>query len=201
MAGIRVETMDRFDPVSSKDVRDAVMRTAAYADVFDYPLSAAEIHRYLTGVRATIETVEQTLQAGLLIPSPQGYYTLPNRAELVGVRRRREQIARRMWPQAIHYGRAIARLPFVRMIAVTGSLAMNNVEDYPDIDYFIITAPGRLWMARAMVLAVARVAALRGIRLCPNYLVTEDALVFPDRTLYAAHELTQMIPLFGLDMY
>ena len=106
-----------------------------------------------------------------------------------------------MWPQALRYGRLIAGLPFVRMLAITGSLAMNNVENNPDIDYLVVTVGGRLWMVRAMVLAVARLAALQGVRLCPNYLVSEQALVFEEHTLYTAHELAQMIPLFGMEVY
>jgi len=48
------------------------------------------------------------------------------------------------------------------MVAITGSLAMNNVENNPDIDYLVVTVGGRLWMVRAMVLAAARLAALHG---------------------------------------
>jgi hypothetical protein len=42
---------------------------------------------------------------------------------------------------------------------------------------------------------------LHGVTLCPNYIITRRALVLPDQTLYTAHELAQMIPLSGLDVY
>ncbi len=185
---------------------DAILQTAAYADVFDYPLTAVEIHRYLTGVRASPESVELALDSGLLSGGPvlrkvENFYTLPGRETLAHTRLRREEIAGQMWPEAVRYGRLIASLPFVRMLAVTGSLAMNNVERDPDIDYFIVTVPGRLWTVRALALAAARMAALQGARLCPNYLVTERALVFPEQSLYSAHELAQMVPLYGMDVY
>jgi hypothetical protein len=183
------------------DLPNAILQTAAYADVFDYPLSLAEIHHYLTGLRASRAEVERVLRNEALLSRTGSWYTLPGRDGLAAIRRRREQIAARMWPQALGYGRLIAGLPFVRMVAVTGSLAMNNVENNPDIDYLVVTVGGRLWMVRAMVLAVARLAALQGVRLCPNYLVSEQALAFEEQTLYAAHELAQMIPLFGMDVY
>jgi hypothetical protein len=183
------------------DLSNGILQTATYADVFDYPLSSAEIHHYLTGIRASREEVEQVLQGNRLLVRTGGWYTLRGRERLATIRRRREQIAARMWPQALGYGRLIAGLPFVRMVAVTGSLAMNNVENNPDIDYLVVTVGGRLWMVRAIILAVARLASLHGIRLCPNYLVTEQALVFEEQTLYAAHELAQMIPLFGMEVY
>jgi hypothetical protein len=193
--------MDSYREMVLPGLRNAVLQTMAYADVFDYPLTAQEIHRYLTGLSASKEVVERFLQDGSLVHASEGYYTLPGREGLARIRRAREHIAGQMWPQAAGYGRVISHLPFVRMLAVSGSLAMNNVDRDPDIDYFMVTARGRLWMVRAMVLAVVRLAAARGVRLCPNYLVTEDALVFPDQTLYAAHELAQMVPIFGLDVY
>ncbi len=193
--------MDAIEEMVSTRLWGAIVQTIAYADVFDYPLTPAEVHRYLPGVRATREAVEQALHDGGFLSGRQGYYTLPGRETLVEVRRERERQAARLWAYALRYGRAIAALPFVRMVAVTGSLAVDNVGDQPDIDYLIVTAPGRLWMVRAMALAVRRLAALQGVELCPNYLITQDALAFPDRNLYAAHELAQMVPLYGAEVY
>lgn len=188
-------------------LNQAVLHTVVYADVFDYPLTASEIQRYLTGQAASIETVSAALQEagsmpGLLNLNRAGeYYFLPGRDQIVATRRRREQAACGLWPQALRYGRMLARLPFVRMLAVTGSLAMNNAEAGADLDYLVVTRPGRLWLCRALILALGRVAALQGIRLCPNYLLSECSLEFPQQTLYAAHELTQMVPLSGLEVY
>ena len=164
-----------------QDLHDAILRTVAYEDVFDYALTSGEIHRLLSGIRTGPEIVENTLHDHSVLSFSDGYYTLPGREALVTIRRRRNQAADRLWLEAIRYGKIIASLPFVRMLAVTGSLAMNNVEGSADIDYLVVTAAGRLWTCRAMILAVARLAALRRIRLCPNYLITERALSFPDR--------------------
>ena len=177
----------------------AILHTAIYADIFDYPLTAHEIHRYLTGVSASLEMVENVLPGALR--QSGGYYTLPGREIIVSTRQRRQQVAARLWPPALRFGRSIARLPFVRMVAVTGSLAMDNVEKNADLDYLIVTTPGRLWLCRALILALDRLAGLQGVRLCPNYLVTQRALEFSDHNLYAAHELAQMIPLSGMDVY
>jgi hypothetical protein len=65
----------------------------------------------------------------------------------------------------------------------------------------IVTTPGRLWISRGLTLLVARFARLEGVKLCPNYLVTTNALELQERSLYVAHELAQMIPLSGMDVY
>lgn len=184
---------------STDTLHRAILHTATYADIFDYPLTAAEIHRYLTGIHISLETVQQALPS--LLQQHGEYYTLPGRAEIVATRQRRAQIAAALWPRAQHFGVAIARLPFVRMVAVTGSLAMNNVENNADLDYLIVTTPGRLWLCRALILALNRIARLQGVELCPNYIISQRALVFSAQNIYAAHELAQMIPLAGMDVY
>jgi hypothetical protein len=52
-----------------------------------------------------------------------------------------------------------------------------------------------------LTLLVARLAKLEGVSLCPNYLVTTNALELKERSLYVAHELAQMVPLSGMDVY
>src|SRR5690242_6496231 len=166
----------------------AVLRTVAYADVFDYPLQALEVHRYLHGTAATVEATEVALAAcsalGGALSCRDGFYTLRGREGLVAVRDRRAAIAARLWPAALTYGRLIAGLPFVRMVAVTGSLAWDNVDDGGDIDYLIVTEPGRLWVCRWLSALVGRAARLEGVILCPNYVISTRALALADRSLY-----------------
>jgi hypothetical protein len=95
----------------------------------------------------------------------------------------------------------IAGLPFVRMVAVTGSLAWHNVDDGGDIDYLIVTKPGRLWVCRWLIALVGRAARLEGVCLCPNYVISTRALALADRNLYTAYELARMTPIAGLGAY
>jgi hypothetical protein len=182
-------------------VLDSVFHTLAYADVFDYPLTAPEVYRYLTSTKATFEEVTRVLSDKSLFSQGDEYFTLRGREAIVETRKRRAQIAAHLWNKSARYGRIIASVPFVRMVAITGSLAMNNTDEGNDVDYMIVTAPDHLWTCRALVLLIARIAQLEGIRLCPNYLVTTNALELKERSLYVAHELAQMIPLSGMEIY
>ena len=141
----------------------AILQTVAYVDGFDYPLTAAEVHRFLIGIAATPEQVSNILENGRLIPHQLSrqdhYYMLPGREEIAAIRQQREVNARQLWPYAQQYGCAIARLPYVRMVSVTGSLAVNNAIEGADIDYLIVTENGRLWLTRAFVILIVRIAA------------------------------------------
>lgn len=187
--------------VPSDSLLRSIFHTLAYSDVFDYPLTAGEVYCYLTSMSASLGEVTQALRNETLFVGVGEYFALRGRENIVAIRKRRAEIAARLWPKALRYGRILARLPFVRMVAVTGSLAMNNADEDKDIDYMIVTAPGRLWLGRALSLLVRRFARLESVTLCPNYLITTDALELKERSLYVAHELVQMIPLSGIDIY
>jgi len=182
----------------------AVLRTVAYGDVFDFPMTAREIWRYLVGLPADLLTVRKLLEEEQLkqqLSFSGEYVCLRGREELASVRQQRERISRRLWPRARRYGRLIAALPFVRMVAVTGSLAVDNPQAQGDIDYLLVSAPGRVWLCRALAILVVRWAALGGDRLCPNYVLSENRLVSSPKDLYNAHELAQMVPLAGWGTY
>ena len=118
-------------PPRALPIEQAALRAVAYADVFDYPLRATEIHRYLHGVVATAEATAMALARcgapGGPLHVREGLYTLTGREGLVDVRRRRAACAEGLWPAAVSYGRLIAGLPFVRMVVahmlVTWALA------------------------------------------------------------------------------
>ncbi len=198
---------DVHQPAVERDtalLRQAVLHTLAYADVFDYPLTISEIHRYLSFRHATAaevaELVDDLVDTCAVVRVGE-WFTLPGRQALVEVRQRRATISAALWRKALGYGRIISSLPFVRMVAVTGSLAMHNTELGNDIDFMLVAVPGWLWTVRALAVLVTHFAGLEGARLCPNYVVTTDALEFHERSLYAAHEVTQMIPVAGLEIY
>src|SRR5207302_681992 len=181
-----------------------ILQAVAYADIFDYALTVDEAHRYLVGAPTSRGTVRGVLTSSKLIPRVLNrsgrYLTLVGREATIETRRRRAAVSSAYWRRAIRYGRLIGGLPFVRMVAVTGGLAMDNVAD-DDIDYMVVTAPGRLWLCRALVVGLVRAAELRGVTLCPNYFLSERALALDEQNLFTAHEVTQMVPLTGSPIY
>ena len=186
---------------SPNDLSFAVLQTVVYSDIFDYPLTAREIHRYLTGVKASLEEVVSVLGEEHGVTRTGDYFTLPGREEIVSIRLQREAQSRLLMPRAIHFGRMLGTLPYVRMVALTGSLAVMNISGNHDFDYMLVTRFGRLWTARAFAVTFGRIMRPFGHRICVNLLISERALAWQQCDLYSAREICQMIPISGVEVY
>ena len=197
------ETEDRGPFGRLTPFEAAVVETVAYADVFDWPLTPAEIHRFLP-IAGRLDEVESALASPRLhgrLSAPRGLVSLAGRESLVPQRHRRAATSARMWPRAVRWARVVASLPFVRLVGVTGSLAVGAADGGADVDLFIVTEDRRLWVARVLAIGVVRIAAAGGVRLCPNYIVSESALELAERDIFTAHELLQMVPISGSGVY
>lgn len=182
-----------------------ILRALIYADVFNFPLTTAEIHRYLESDGLSQGEVQVLLETSAWLQEkvqPVGdYFVLKGRDELLQHRLARAAASAGLWQPARHFGRLLAHLPFVRMVAVTGALAVDNAHAGDDIDYLLVTAPGRVWLARAGAILLVRAARLIGVQLCPNYVLSVEALEQDRRDLFVAHELVQMVPVTGRHIY
>jgi hypothetical protein len=185
----------------------AILRTVLYADVFDFPMKPEEIHHFLISDEPiSLDEINQTLRQSRWLKQKlqliDEYIIYEGRAEIVPIRQKREAASQDLWPQALYWGRWLAALPFVRMVALTGALAVRNAADGDDdLDYMLITSPHRVWLARAFAIAVVRIGRLRGVKICPNYVLAETSLIQTRQDVFLAHEVAQMIPLYGNDYY
>ena len=180
----------------------AILRTLLYFDLFDYPLRLEEIVRYL-GIRLSrrvaLGDALATLERTGLIAESNGYRFLTERsATIVTARLRREEQGRRMWRRARRIASLLRHIPFVRAIFISGSLSHGLAEKGSDIDYFIVTEPGRLWLVRTLLVFIRRTLLLnRRTYLCLNYFVTTDRLAIEERQIYAACETASVRPLYN----
>jgi hypothetical protein len=190
-------------PTLQPDV--AILHTLLYADIFDYPLTPAEIHHFLIDAATSREAVDHALENSTWLRARVaihgGYVTLPGRQALATLRDERRRSSERLWAAARRWGAVLGCLPFVRMVAVTGALAVDNAPPGDDIDFLIVTAPGRVWLARGLAVMAVRAARMFGAGLCPNYVLAETALEQQRRDLFIAHDLAQMVPLVGCRVY
>lgn len=181
--------------------RENVLRTLAYFDVFNYPITKEEIQQFLPGQLSSEKLelcLQQLLEVGIIFRHQQ-FYSLQNNLLLVHRRKEGNARAEQMLAIAARIGRFLYRFPFVRAVGVSGSLSKNFADEKADIDFFIITKSNRLWIARTLMHLYKKLTFLVGRQhyYCMNYYVDEDALLLKDKNIYTAIELKTLLPVSG----
>src|SRR5262245_17927211 len=124
----------------------AILRTVIYADVFSFPMTLEEIHHFLIHDQpVSLDQVKWALNTSDLLKKKlyraDGYIVCAGREDLIPLRMRRERASQYLWPLAVTYGCWLGRLPFVRMVAMTGALSMRNAaSEQDDLDYLLVTS-------------------------------------------------------------
>ena len=182
----------------------AVLCSVTYASLFDYPLTLAQLRESLIGEPADERTITEWLATSALlqttIEQQDGLYFPRGRRDLLATRTRREALSRELLDRDRRILRFLSRLPFVRMVALSGSLAHLNAEGGSDLDLFVITSPGRVWCVTLFVLIVARLRGWRR-RLCLNYVVSERNLAIEPPDLFSANQIIHLRPVTGESIY
>lgn len=186
-----------------------ILSTLAYFDIFDYPLTADEIYRWLITEARRQEPKDRELGGILkdmekkkILSQKDGFYFLSGRGKIVAIRKKRETWSLVKLRKARKVGRILFFLPWIKLIGLTGSVARNNSEKDDDIDFFIITAPKRLWLTRGLAVFFLRILGLYRQtnkitdKICPNMLVAENNLKMEPEDLFIAQEICAMKPVF-----
>jgi predicted nucleotidyltransferase len=196
--------------------RQGALATLSYHDLLDLPLTAVEVWRYLIRPRgvdlpvpalSTVERALDDLVASGRVETMSGYFTLPQRAALIQERLDRHARAQEKWARLRRIVYWLQAVPFVRMVAGSGSLARESVREESDLDVLIVASPGRIWTVRFFVTALLDVFRLRRRPtgptrdlVCLNHYLTLDRLELPYQSLYTAYEYARLVPLVGEDV-
>ena len=133
----------------------SLLSALCYYDVFAHPLTIEEIHLRMNKSE-NLEKVKNEvcdLVQLKIIKEHKGYYFLPNHSnEIVSQRKVKEQLALEFLEKSKKYSSMISRFPFVRAVCISGSLSKGVMEKDGDVDYFIITEKGRLWICRSLLI-------------------------------------------------
>lgn len=201
--------------MSSPELQKNILSTVAYYDAMDYPMTSFEVWEYLTRVAngadgedgaysllAVINELESD-RIKRFIEESRGFYFLKGRVDLVEKRLERNKIANNKIKIALRVTKWLRFVPFVRMIAVTGSLAMKNTESLSDLDLLIVLKHGKIFTGRTLVTGVVHLLGRRRYgdkianRICLNYFITTKSLEINLKDLFSASEYSFIRPVFG----
>lgn len=131
------------------------------------------------------------------------FYTLQNNYSLVQRRRKGNIKAKAMLKKAETIAAFLSTFPFVKGVAVSGSLSKNFADENSDIDFFIITEKNKLWLARTFMHCFKKIAILQKKQdlYCMNYYVDEAMLQIKEKNIYTATEIATLLPLRGVQIF
>jgi hypothetical protein len=187
--------------VSFSPAQQAVLKTIAYFDIFQYPVTKEEIRNF-SGTILSLSHVEAALselQDSKIIFFHGGFFSLQDNPLLVYRRRQGNERAAVLLQKASRIGRFLQRFPFVRAVGVSGSLSKNFADQKADIDFFIITKSNRLWIARTWMHLFKKLTFITGRQhyYCMNYYIDENALELEEQNVFTAMELKTLLPVGG----
>ena len=178
----------------------AIAESVLFASLFDYPLTLAELRRTLIGSLQTPTRIlarhaaSERLQA--IVGTRDGFFFPRARPELVDVRRTRERYSRALLRRHRRFLQLAAAMPYVRLVALSGSAAHLNVEDGGDLDLFVVTRGAHAWSVTVGLILLAKALRCRRV-ICANYVMADTRLEADDCDLFTASQLLHLKPLSG----
>lgn len=184
---------------SAESLDNKILASIFYHDIFDYPLTAGELIKWEAGKKIKIVK-------GVSVDSKDGFYFLKGRGGVIIKRLLKRRVAVKKLKIARKAGQILSFIPTIRMVGITGALAMENASPDSDIDLLIVTQKGFLWTSRFITLLFLKLIGFpirkfgdenQKDKLCLNMWLDESNLSWPakDRNPYTAHEIAQIIPL------
>ncbi len=195
----------------------SIIRTIAFYDaVGKTPLTKVELYKYVIyqdgfapiSFGDFVELLErewETLKS--VICHCRGfYYLLANKDGYA----RRIQIGKtgiQKWRIACRMIRLISFLPYVKMIAITGSLALHTTHQGSDIDVLIVAKNGHIWTTRMFVSFLMHILGKRRYgtrvkdRICLNHYVSDKETVLRPDNVFSRHISRTCVPVWRQGSY
>ena len=184
---------------------ESIIKALAYSGVFSYPLSFFQICFYMNQPirHKALKSALKRLGKERKIICHNEKYFLPNIVPVDWDKALNE--SKKLSEKYTKTLKKLGRLPWIKLLAFTGTLAASNPDKKGDIDIFIVTSPNRLWLTRVFVVLYLKIWGLYRTdansreKVCPNLYLAENNLRWPrkQRNMYIASEIVRIQPIIN----
>lgn len=187
-----------------EQIKLIIIDTLSYFDVFNYPVTLDQIYLFLHYNQIQKKLIKECLEEMSTIENKNGFYFFSGKQEIALKRKLRKNDNCKKVLTAARYSNLLRMIPGVKMVALTGSVAMLNASADDDIDMFIITRKNMLWTTRLMATFITKILGIKREyksrknkdKLCLNMFLDERDMELSEKNLYTAHEIVQMKILY-----
>ena len=189
----------------------AIIKTLAYSSVFKYPLRLGELWRYLiwetkkpVRYKQFIETVETLINSKKIYRINSLHLLINKKSWIVTYNKEKKEAVQKLGI-AKRTAFLLTYIPTIELVGLSGKLALSVADKKDDIDLFIVTKKGSLWLTRILILLLLSFIGLKREpggketknKICVNMFADTTRLTIPkqEQDLFSAHEVCQLIPL------
>ncbi len=192
-----------------------ILYTLAYYSALKFPLTTFEVQQQLVcrnnrNQKSSLREIRNELNKLLnnqKIINRKSFWALKGEEFLIEKRLISEKRAINKIRQAYRWSEWAKRIPYLRGFFLMGTLAMKNVEQESDWDVLVVLRKNRIWLGRLLVSGFFHLARKRRHhkktkdRFCFNHFLTEEGLIFQERSRFSANEINFAIPLVGANVF
>lgn len=168
-----------------ENLAGAIIRVISFFDLFDFPLVAIEILEGLdckSNLGEVMVALDEMAKKTGKIATKDGFYFLSGRSEIVETRLQRYNTSSRKFRRAFLIVRIFKLIPWIKLVAIGNVIGADNFREEADIDFFIVTSKGRIWITRLFCVLIVKLLGLRASEMskqdmiCLSFFVSEDCL-------------------------
>lgn len=186
-------------------MKQAIVQTLAYFDIFSYPLTRQEVQRCLWSSSDMSESIEELIDRGA-IHDHGAYISLQSDPSVVAARERKVTMTEERFKIAQKAAKKLRYIPFLQAVFICNQLPIT-VKESSDIDVFIVIKKGRLWLTRFLATAILSLFKMRrhgecvDKHVCLSFYITDDALdlssiAIGETDIYLVYWLAFLLPLY-----
>lgn len=187
---------------------ESIIKTLSYSGVFNYPLTSGQIFTNLIsknrfGVKQFKKELKKLVNNGLVTQNDGRFYLSEIEPINIDKRKSETKLTLKRKDKTLHM---LEKIPWIKMIAVTGSAANYNKEEGSDTDLLFVTMKNRVWLTRGLVFLILKLTNNLSTKheereICPNIFMDErySAWKKSKRNIYIAQNIISMQPFFDRD--
>ena len=176
-----------------------LLKPLLYFSLFRYPLTEEEIYAFSeVPSKDQIREELNCLVKDNIIYKFDEFYLCEDNESLIERRLLGNKMAKDIYEKANKVSKFISKFPYVEGVGISGSLSKGYYDEDGDIDFFIITAHKRLWIARTLLILYKKIFLLNSKKyFCVNYFISAGSLEIDEKNRFTATELVTMMPMYG----